>query len=188
MAQSDKHRRIVGDTLEPLNVVLRFNDQQRDLTGLTVKFVMLDAAGNAVVAETASNVTTHPTQAFTASTATNTLQCVEHGVRAGEEIVVATSGTLPVGLVAATRYFAVQVTPNAFGVAATPDGTPINITTTGSGSHTFYVVGSVQYDFQPNDVDTAGDYKAWFRAYSSTESQTWPDDSDGIPIEIRRLG
>lgn len=188
MAQSDKHVRIINDTLEPLNVVLRFNDQQYDLSALSVEFVMKDSAGTDVVAQTSSNVTKHPTQTFTANATTDLLTCVEHGVRQGEEVVLATSGTLPAGLSASTRYFAVQVNPNTFALAATPDGPVIDITTAGTGSHTFYVVGSVQYDFQAAAVDTAGSYKAWFRAIGSAESQTWPDDSDGIPIEIRTLG
>lgn len=48
----------VGDTLTPLAVELkRPSGAPVDLTGLTIKFKLLNSAGTAVVAETTSNVT-----------------------------------------------------------------------------------------------------------------------------------
>lgn len=47
-----------------------------------------------------------------------------------------TSGTLPGGLSAGTAYYAVNASGETCQLALTPGGTPINITDTGSGSHT----------------------------------------------------
>lgn len=49
---------------------------------------------------------------------------------------LATSGTLPGGLSADTTYYAVNSSGSSCQLALTPGGTPIDITDTGSGSHT----------------------------------------------------
>jgi hypothetical protein len=186
-----KHVRVVGDTLLPLNAVITLNGNPVDLSAYSsVKFQMEgDQNGTSEIAETASGVTIHPTQTFTASTTTDLLTCNAHGVKEGDQIVVANSGgALPTGLAAATRYYAVQVTPNSFALATLPSGSPIDITGAGTGTNTFYIVGSVQYSFSSGGVDTVGLYRGWFTIYQSTAVATFPDDELGIPIEIKALG
>ena len=107
------HRLTVGDTLTALLVQLKQRDASGvlavvDVTGLTVKFKMVDSAGTTKVALTASNVTV-----------------------------------------------------------------------TGAAN------GKVQYDFQADDVDTAGRHYAWFVVEDgSSEKDTYPADGRSFIIEI----
>jgi hypothetical protein len=180
------HRITIGDTLAPLNTVLSTGDgDPYDLASYTVAFKMELESGTSELAETSTGVTAHPTQTFTAAS-TGLATCNGHGVKEGDQIIVATSGTLPSGLAASTRYFAVQVNPNTFGLAATPGGISV-IAGAGTGSHTFYVVGSLQYDFAAGDVDAAGYFRAWVILTASAETHTFPADGH-IPIEIQAVG
>jgi hypothetical protein len=183
-----KHKRILSNTLLPLNAIITLNGNPVDLASYTVKYLMETENGTSVLSETATGVTAHPTQTFTASTTTDLLTCVGHGVQENDQIIVASGGTLPTGLAASTRYYAVQVTPNAFALATLPGGAPIDITGAGSGTHTFYIVGSVQYDFAAATVDEAGLFRGWFTITSSTEYHHFPSDEYGIPIEIKAVG
>jgi hypothetical protein len=79
------------------------------------------------------------------------------------------------------------VTPNFFQVSLTPNGTVVDITSTGTGAHTYYVVGSVQYAFLAADVDTAGIFKGYFTVEESSVKDTFPVDGH-IRIEIREAG
>lgn len=61
-----------------------------------------------------------------------------HGLTAGQPVVFSTTGTLPTGLTAGTVYYVVAagLTADAFSVAATAGGTPIDTSGAGSGVHT----------------------------------------------------
>ena len=184
-----KHKRILGDTLTKLNLLIVLNGDQYDLTGKTVKWELEEDDGTSITSATATGVTIHPTQAFTVDTTTNHLKAVAHGVNDGQKIVVATSATLPSPLVVSTNYFAIQPSPDRFKVEEYPGGGPIDITTSGSGSHTFYLPGSVQYDFQAGEVDAVGLFRAWLTVLDGgLEVATFPDDDLGIPIEILPKG
>lgn len=79
------------------------------------------------------------TDTFTAVSATDICTSTSaHGLRDGDIIVLSTTGTLPAGLSIATRYFARDTTTTTFKLAATRDGTAIDITDTGTGTHTWY--------------------------------------------------
>lgn len=180
------HKRMVGDTLKPLNAVIKVQGGPLDLSSYTVKFQMENDAGTVVIAETTTGVTAHPTQTFTAVTA-GQATCNNHGLKKGDQVIVATSGTLPSGLAASTRYFAVNVTPNKFELASVPGGTTV-IAGAGTGTHTFYVVGSVQYSFLSAAVTTAGTNRAWFTVYSGTDRSTAPVTQYGIAVELVAFG
>lgn len=180
------HLRIIGDTLVPLNVICYLHDDPYDWTSKTASYVMEEEDGTAITE--AGSITAHVTQSFTADATTDLLTANAHGVKAGDQIVVATSGTLPTGLAASTRYFATEVSPNAFKLASTPGGAAIDITAAGSGTHTFYIVGSAQIDFGAGDVDEAGRFRLWVVSTSSTETQHFPDDELGIPVLIKAVG
>lgn len=181
------HRITMSDTLIPLNTVLRNgNGDPYDLSAYTVAFKMELSDGTSELAETSTGVTAHPTQTFTAAS-TGLATCNGHGVQENDQIIVATSGTLPSGLEASTRYFAVNVTPNAFGLAAVPGGATV-IAGAGTGTHTFYVVGSVQMDFAAAQVDTAGTYYGWFTLTSSTEKKTLPEGDRYIEVRVVAAG
>lgn len=183
-----KHVRMLNDTLTPLNRVLRLNGDPVDLSAYTVKFMMEEDDGTSVLAATATGVTAHPTQTFTAAT-TDIITCNGHGVKEGDQIVLSNSGgALPAGLATATRYFPREITPNTFKVSLTPNGGDVDITGTGTGTHSFYVVGSVQYDFLAATVDEAGLFRGWFQISASSETMHFPDDEYGIPIEVKPFG
>lgn len=186
------HERKVGDTLAPLNAVLTRDGTPIDLASLTVKFQIESADGTSLLAETTTGVTAHPTQTFTCTdyATNNWLLKNDHGVKEGQQVVLSNSGgALPSGLSAATRYFAVNVRPNAFRVTQDgPQGTAITIAGAGTGTHSFYVVGSVQYDFASATVTTAGRYRGWFTLYSGSEFDSVPTSPEGITIEVTPYG
>lgn len=186
---SQTHSRMVGSILLPLNAIIYRGDDPLDLGSYTVKFLMEDSAGTSVVAESTTGVTAQPTQTFTASATTDLLTKVAHGVKYGDQIVVSNSGgALPTGLSASTPYFAVDVTPNAFGLTTLPGGQKIDITGAGTGTHSFYIVGSVQKVFLAADVDTAGRYPAWFSVYSGSDFASAPVAKEGLTVEVLPFG
>ena len=183
------HTITIGDTLLPLNSVLRqANGNPINLASYTVTFKMEEQDGDAELAETATGVTAHPTQTFTASATTDLLTCNDHGVEEGDQIIVASTTTLPTGLAASTRYFAVEVNPNTFALATTPGAVKIDITGAGTGTHTFYIVGSVQMDFAAANVDTAGVYRGWFILTSSGEKKHMPEGDRFFEIRVVTVG
>jgi hypothetical protein len=186
---SEAHKRMIGSTLIPLNTVIYRDSDPLDLSAYTVKFQMEgETTGTVKVAESTTGVTAHPTQTFTAAIATNLLTCAAHGVKAGDQIVVSSATTLPAGLAAATRYFAVDVGPNDFALATRPSGPAVDITTTGTGAHSFYIVGSVQKVFLAADVDTAGRYSAWWTVVSGSDFAAAPVERQGLVVEVIAFG
>lgn len=59
-----------------------------------------------------------------------------HGMAAGRQVVLTTTGVLPTGFTAGVTYYVVAPAANTFQLAATLSGTPINTTGTQSGTHT----------------------------------------------------
>lgn len=59
-----------------------------------------------------------------------------HELGTNTPIQFTTSGSLPTGLTPSIMYFAVDVTTNTFKVALTPNGAPIDLTGSPSGTHT----------------------------------------------------
>ena len=59
-----------------------------------------------------------------------------HGQADGTPVVFTTTGALPTGLTASQVYYIVGSAAGTFKVAETPDGTPINTSSAGSGTHT----------------------------------------------------
>ena len=187
------HKRMVGDTLTPLNAKLARNGSPVDLSSLTVKFQLESDAGISLLAETTTGVTAHPTSTFTVDTTNNWIVANAHGLKdQGEvidQIIVSNSGgALPTGLAASTRYFVKDATPNNFRVSLTPGGAAVTISGAGTGTHSMYALGSVQYDFSATAAGTAGSYRGWFTVYSGSEFDTFPPDKAGIRIEVLPYG
>lgn len=179
------HRVRVGDTLTPFGVLMEQSCNPIDLEGKTVKFYALaETTDTEVVAETDLHVTAHPTSVFTVDVATNRLRCRGHKVQEGNQVVVSNSdGALPGNLSAGTAYFAVGVQKNSFQLATYESGQPITLTA-GTGTHSFYVVGHGQYDWQTEDVASERKIRAWFTVYDGDERQTFPPDKEGYPVWI----
>lgn len=190
MSSIGTHRITIGDTLYPLNTVLRDgNGNPIDLSVYTVKFFMETQDGTSELAETIVGVSVHPTQTFTAEASTDLITCNAHGIKKDDQIILASSGgALPAGLATATRYFAVQIQPNKFQVSLVPDGAVVDITGAGTGTHTLYVVGSAQMDFAAANVDTAGIYRGWFTLTSGSEKKTMPEGDRWFEVLVVAAG
>lgn len=77
------------------------------------------------------------TVTITVSTATFTVSSTA-GITAGTPIKFTSSGALPTGLVAGTKYYARDVTATTFKVSATSGGTAITLSGSQSGTQTVY--------------------------------------------------
>jgi hypothetical protein len=77
---------------------------------------------------------------FTAATSDLITSTSAHGLVAGDRIRVSSATTLPAGLSAATNYFVIAsgLTTTAFKVSATLGGSAVDITDTGTGTHTWF--------------------------------------------------
>lgn len=82
-----------------------------------------------------------PSSAFTATAATDLITSNSHGLSAGDVVILTTSDTLPAGLSTATRYYVISPTTNTFQLSTTYNGTAVNITDTGTGTHTYTLQG-----------------------------------------------
>jgi hypothetical protein len=186
-------KRQVGDTV-PLNGITYIDAAGTPLdwtsTGYTPKLIIETASGTVTLA--ATSITAHPTQTFTAEADDDFLTCNDHGVKEGDQIVVANSGgALPTGLSASTRYWATNVSPNRFQVEAAPGAGKINLTTDGTGTNTFYVVGSWQATNAQASLSslTAQPYRAWVAAYNgATLVETAPVGASGFAIDVQAQG
>lgn len=75
---------------------------------------------------------------FTVDAGTDIVTLAAHGLTTGSLVHVASTTTLPAGLSANTIYYVRDETSSTFKLAATSGGTAINITSTGSGTHSLY--------------------------------------------------
>ena len=83
---------------------------------------------------------------FTANSGTDVITSAAHGLVNGDQVNFLSDGTLPGGLEAfeynypwtGEVYYVINKTTNTFQVSLTPGGSAINITSAGSGIHTWY--------------------------------------------------
>lgn len=75
-------------------------------------------------------------QAFTADAGADTLTLTDHGLRTNEPVRLTTDGTLPAGLATSTTYWVIYDDVDTLQLAAAEDGSAIDITDTGTGTHT----------------------------------------------------
>jgi len=74
---------------------------------------------------------------FTAAT-NDVITCATHGLSNTDTVRLTTTTTLPAGLSAATTYYVVSATTSTFKLSLTSGGDPIDITGTGTGTHTWH--------------------------------------------------
>lgn len=105
--------------------------------------VYSSAFSNLKIYNTYSLSTTIPDGAsanFTAAT-DDTITSSGHGLNNGDVVNFTTTGTLPGGLYEFSSgyyYYVIEKTTNTFKVSLTSSGSSIDITSTGSGTHTWY--------------------------------------------------
>lgn len=183
VARNEVHTlvRIVGNE-EKIGAILTDNDGSPiDLSSLTVTFRMVDLEDATVVVASGST-DEHPTTTFTAAT-TDIITSVKHGLVDDNEVIFTTTGTLPAGLATSTRYFVRDSDDDTYKVSATKGGTAVDITDTGSGTHTWSKVGHVTYSPDSADVDTAGLYAMYFTDNASP-ARKWPYDGAKFRLKI----
>lgn len=74
---------------------------------------------------------------FTVDASTDTITANAHSMVEGEAVTLTTTGTLPGGLATGTTYYVRNPTTNTFQLSATSGGSIIDITSTGTGTHTY---------------------------------------------------
>lgn len=79
---------------------------------------------------------------FTAAV-NDTITSTGHGLGNTDTIRLTTSGTLPAGLALATTYYVISATTDTFSVSLTSGGSAVDITDTGSGTHTWSYAGAL---------------------------------------------
>lgn len=123
---------------------------------------------------------------FTANAGTDTLTSSGHGIQNGELVNFTSDGTLPGGIGSwddGFFYYVVNRTTNTFQIATTPGGTPINITSSGSGTHDWWTDTS-----KILITHNLGYFSPWIFIYNGTASSggTSAFMSDGLfPLDFR---
>jgi hypothetical protein len=110
-------------------------------------------------------------QAFTATAASDECACVGHGYLTGDSVKLLTTTTLPAPLALLTEYYIIWISADIFKLATSHynamAGTAIDITDTGTGTHSVYALGgganwylhadytrNIAKDFATTDVNT----------------------------------
>lgn len=97
-------------------------------------------AGDCVLIN-ANGMTTSDT--FTVNTGTDVVTFATYNPTDGERFTVASSGSLPTGLVVTTHYYAINSSINTCKFSLTRGGSAVDITATGSGTHTATKISSI---------------------------------------------
>lgn len=82
------------------------------------------------------------TRTFTVNVGTDTISNTGHGFWNDSQLTFTSTGTLPGGLAAGTVYYVINRTDNSFQVSETVGGGPVDITSSGSGTHSAHTVGT----------------------------------------------
>ncbi len=75
--------------------------------------------------------------AFTAAT-NDTITSAGHGLSDNDTVVLGTSNTLPAGLSVETTYYVIDSAENTFKLSESEGGEAVDVTDTGTGTHTWY--------------------------------------------------
>lgn len=131
---------------------------------------------------------------FTADASNNYLTSVGHGLNNGDQLNFLTDGTLPGGLTqleyaepwSGELYYVINRTANAFQVSLTSGGGAVDITSSGSGIHTWYA-DTMKVIYTHN----LGYYAPFMCVYNGSttigvSSSYLMSDSAGIPLAIRQ--
>jgi len=102
----------------------------------------------------------NPVSGVTVVAATDVFTSTAHGLVANDRLIFTTTTTLPAGLSLNTTYYVISsgLTANDFKVSATEGGTTINVTDTGTGTHSWSARRTVQslYSEIQNEIDELG--------------------------------
>lgn len=90
--------------------------------------------------------TTGYTKTFTAAVS-NTITSAGHGLSNGDYVVLTTTTTLPAGLSLATQYYVISAATDTFELSTTSGGSAVDVTDTGTGTHTWTKLGKSRHVF-----------------------------------------
>jgi len=76
-----------------------------------------------------------------------------HGLSDGQLVFLTTTGALPTGIVASTRYYVRNATVNTFNISATQTGAVVNTSGTQSGTHTLFSADFADRGFASGSVN-----------------------------------
>jgi len=94
---------------------------------------------------------------FTVTAATNVVADTSHGLVDGNTVVVNSGTTLPAGLSANTVYYVKRIDANSFYLCSNSGLTNIvDITDTGTGTHSWYAVTQVSIALEDTTATTGG--------------------------------
>lgn len=96
-------------------------------------------------------------QAFTVVAATDVFTAASHNLVNNDPVRVSTTDTLPAGIVSANTYWVIAATENTFQLSSTPGGSAIDVTTTGTGTHSVILDDGVVEYVGVEVWETAGD-------------------------------
>jgi len=178
-----------ASSIEPLNAVVKRYGGPLNWASYTAEVVVEKEDGTVELAATSTGVTAHPTQAFTLDSTNNWIACNAHGAEVHDIWVPSTSGSLSgTGLTAAVRYKIVEKDVDWLRVALTSGAQPITIAGAGTGTHSAYILGSVQFAPAAAQLDTPGTYRVWFRAKSGSDVFHYPIGQDYFELRIETRG
>ena len=126
--------------------------------------IKLYTTGSATLLATFTLGATPTAATFTVDAALDIFTEATHGFSIGTPLRFTTTTTLPSPLATGTTYYARDITTNTFKVSATPTGTAIDITTTGTGTHT---VQGQAYNVSATGVITSNNGANLFTAVGS---------------------
>lgn len=112
---------------------------------------------------------------FSGNSSTDVLTSNGHGLRNGDVVAVKSTSALPAGLLPATRYYVRDATANTLKLSETKDGAAVDLTDTGTGTHSL-VLGVATYTFSSANLDTPGDYRAEFAITTFGAVLTYPNN------------
>lgn len=116
-------------------------------------------------------------QTFTAAT-TDIITASAHGLSDGDCVQVSSDTTLPAGLSATTNYYVTVLSSSTIKLSATLGGAYIDITDTGTGTHTMVLKGRTKFvlGFRHLELhlDTAGTSTMTAKVQGSNQ-ETMPD-------------
>jgi len=119
------------------------------------------------------------TATFTVDAGTNIITSSSHGLVNGDIVKFTTTTTLPAGLSANTPYYVIEKTDNTFKVSTTSGGTEVDITDTGTGTHTWARTMVAAYQYEDPTSDGIVDFTAPSSPRVSGESFIVRQDDGG---------
>lgn len=171
-----------GHKSEYLNMAVDFYGSPikiESMVGYAVQMAWVDATPAAVVVASAA-----------IDSGTDTFTSPAHGFTTGIVVQLTTDGTLPAPLLVATNYYVIVLTANSFQLASSQAnavaGTPINLTTVGTGNQTVTpttpLAGAIQIQASNNALlDNVG-------MYSAADPNAMWDDVTGAMVSVSGAG